>query len=193
MNYDSVEKMMLEKLRKDLPEHLTYHSVHHIIDVRDAAIALAEQEGIAGEEMVVLKTAALFHDSGFIFGAKGHEEKSCEIARQYLPEYGYDAPQIEQICGMIMATKLPQSPKNRLEEILADADLDYLGRDDFFSIGNGLYEELAIIGIINNEDDWNRLQLKFLESHHYFTATAIKNRQKGKECHVQQIKEKLNH
>jgi hypothetical protein len=92
---------------------------------------------------------------------------------------------------MIMATKIPQTPNNHLEQILADADLDYLGRDDFFTIGNKLYDELAMFGIITNERDWNLLQERFLESHNYHTATAISSRNAKKQQNLDIIKSKL--
>lgn len=191
MNYEKVNEFMLSKLQHELQQHLSYHSVAHVKDVLNAAIFIAQQEDVGDEDLILIKTAAVFHDSGFLFGAHEHEKKSCDLARQYLPEYGYDTQQIDKICGMIMATKIPQTPLNHLEEILADADLDYLGRDDFFKISNRLYEELAMFDIVNNEDDWNMLQVKFFESHHYFTRTAIRLRAKQKEAHLQIIKSKL--
>ena len=93
---------------------------------------------------------------------------------------------------MIMATKIPQSPKNHLEEIICDADLDYLGRDDFFVIGDKLFAELSMYGIIDSENDWNKLQVTFLEKHHYFTKTALKNRKSKKEQHLVLIKSKIS-
>lgn len=191
MQYEAAREFILQKLEKELPRHLSYHSVAHVKDVLGAATVIAEKEGVHGDDLTLLKTAAVFHDSGFLFGAKDHEKRSCEIAREYLPEYGYTPEQIDKICGMIMATKLPQSPTNHLEEILADADLDYLGRDDFFEIGNQLFEELAMFGIITNEDDWNRLQVKFFQTHHYFTPTAIDLRAQKKEEHLTMIKSQL--
>lgn len=191
MNYEAVKSLIISKLEKELPKHLSYHSVAHVKDVLAAAIRIAQEEQITDTELILLKTAAVFHDAGFLYGAKDHELRSCELARLYLPAYDYSAEQIERICGMILATKLPQNPQNHLEEILADADLDYLGRDDFFQIGNQLFEELVMFGMISNEDDWNRLQIKFFESHHYFTKTAIKFRQEKKEAHLLAIKAKL--
>ena len=191
MNYEAVKNLILNKLETELPKHLSYHSVAHVKDVLEASIRIAKEEQVSETELQLLKTAAVFHDAGFLFGARDHEIRSCELARHYLPQYDYNNEQIECICGLIMATKLPQQPKNHLEEILADADLDYLGRDDFFQIGNQLFEELVMFGIISNEDDWNRLQIKFFESHHYFTRTAIKLRQKSKEAHLLAIKAKL--
>lgn len=191
MHYEAVKKMMLDKLQNELPQHLSYHSVSHVKDVLDAAEKIACAEGVGEEDMLLLKTAAVFHDSGFLFGAQGHEEKSCGIAKEYLPRYGYSDEQIAKICGMIMATKIPQTPHSLLEEILADADLDYLGREDFFSIGNHLFDELAMFSIVNTENDWNRLQIRFLENHHYFTQTAIKSRKAKKDEHLEFLKKEI--
>ena len=116
---------------------------------------------------------------------------TADIAAEYLPDFGYTPEQIEKIRGMIMATKIPQSPKNHLEEIICDADLDYLGRDDFFAIGDKLFAELNMYGIIDSENDWNKLQVTFLEKHNYFTKSAIKNRKAKKEEHLQLIKSKI--
>lgn len=191
MQFKSAGKFILNKLSKELPKHLSYHSVEHIKDVYDAAQYLGKQEKISDYEMKLLLTAAWYHDSGFLKGAKGHEEESCRIAKESLQDYDYRPEEIDRICGMIMATKIPQSPKNHLEEILADADLDYLGRDDFFSIGNKLFTELNIFGFLNTKDEWNRLQVRFLESHDYFTTTAIKLRKDKKEEHLALVKSKI--
>lgn len=193
MQYEQAKTFILGKLRDELPQHLSYHSVGHVKDVCEATAALAGKEGVDGEDLVLLLTAALFHDSGFLFGAAEHEKKSCDLVRQYLPGFDYTEEQVEKICGMIMATRIPQSPNNLLEQILADADLDYLGRDDFFTIGNRLYDELAMYGIVNNKNDWNRLQIRFLENHHYFTATAIQLRKAKKEEHLAFIKSQIGH
>src|SRR5215217_376820 len=149
MEFQKAKKFILAKLRKELPRHLSYHSVEHVKDVYGAVESIGKKEGIKGEAMKLLLTAALFHDSGFLKGPKDHEKVSCDIAREHLPEFGYNAEQIETICGMIMATRIPQTPHNLLEQIICDADLDYLGRDDFFTIGNKLFDELSIYGIIS--------------------------------------------
>ena len=192
MEYEKIKKIILKELKENLPEHISYHSVMHVKDVINAVEEIAIAENVEGEDLMLLKTAALFHDTGFLYGAKDHEQKSCEIAQKYLLDYGYSQPQIDKIKGMIMATKIPQSPNNKLEEILADADLDYLGRDDFFKIGDKLFDELTMFGIVNSERDWNLLQEKFLESHHFFTKTAINNRNQKKQENLEIIKSKLN-
>ncbi|MDP1727536.1 MAG: HD domain-containing protein [Bacteroidota bacterium] len=192
MNFNAAEIFIQDKLKKELPPFLFYHSYAHTIDVLKAAIVLADKEGIQGKDVLLLKTAVLFHDSGFTLQSTNHEEIGCNIVHENLPHFDYSNSEIEQICGMIMATKIPQSPKNILEEIICDADLDYLGRDDFESIANSLFKELEIYHILSDVKDWNHLQLKFLESHHYFTKSALGMRQEKKEKHTQKIRDIVN-
>ena len=189
MQFEAVRKFIIKKLKTELPTHLFYHSVGHINDVYTAAEKLAAGENISGEKLKLLLTAVLFHDSGFTVQQKDHEEISCQLARKFLPDFGYAPQQIDIICGMIMATKVPQRPQNHLEQIICDADLDYLGRDDFYDIGNKLYTELSLYGMIQSEYEWNNLQIRFLESHKYFTDTAKTLRQAGKDMHLQSIKD----
>lgn len=191
MEFKAVKIFILNKLRKELPRNLTYHGVSHVKDVYRAARMLAALEKVEGEELTLLLTAALFHDSGFLWQQYEHELVSCEIVREFLPAYAYTPEQIDRICGMIMATKIPQTPHNKLEEILCDADLDYLGRDDFFTIGDGLYQELCMYGILGTEIEWNKLQIRFLEKHRYFTASAIRLRKARKQQYIDVIKAKV--
>jgi hypothetical protein len=189
MDFKASELFILEKLKKELPPNLYYHSFNHVMDVLEAARTYGRLEGISDHENKLLQTAVLFHDSGFIIQSKDHEEIGCEIARANLPNFDYSENDINTICGMIMATKIPQTPHNILEEIICDSDLDYLGRDDFWEIGYNLYKELEIYGILTDEREWNKLQLRFLSSHTYFTKSAKENRQPKKDKHTQKIME----
>ena len=139
--YNSIYSHVIAKLQTELSSRLTYHSIDHTFDVLEQSQQIAAREDINDDQnLFLLKIAALYHDCGFIFMYAGHEEKGCEIAKNELPGFGLTTEEIEKICGMIMATKIPQSPKNKMEEIICDADLDYLGRDDFDSISNSLYK-----------------------------------------------------
>jgi hypothetical protein len=114
------------------------------------------------------------------------------MANDHLIPIGFSKAEIDIICGMIRATKIPQKPQNLLEEILVDADLDYLGRDDFFKIGSQLFNELKARNVVNEESAWDQIQIKFLENHHYFTNTARHLRAEQKEKHLQIIKSKYS-
>ncbi len=172
MNYRAAKKYILNRLRTELSVHLYYHGLHHTLDVLKMATKIAMEEGIRGRDLVLVKTAALFHDAGFVKNKHaGHEAEGCIIVRDQLPALGYDSADIEKICGMIMATKIPQTPTNLLEEIICDADLDYLGRPDFYSIGNTLFKEMKVYHLISDEIAWNKLQVSFLSGHRFHTRT----------------------
>ncbi len=192
MDQLAAEAYILNRLRNGLPVHRSYHSFDHTMDVYRTAITIAAAEGVGGEDLDLLKTAALFHDSGFLMQDVEHEQASCEIARQALPGYGYASEQIDRICVMIMATKIPQDPADELSRILCDADLDYLGRPDFFRIGATLFSEFKHYGVLTTEREWNELQVRFLEKHRYFTRRSKLVREPIKQKHLATVIDKLD-
>lgn len=184
VQYDTICQKMIARLQKELNPGLLYHNVSHTVDVMVQAVTIAREEGIEkGQKLDLLKLGAAYHDSGFLFTYKNHEEKGCEIARHDLSGI-LSAKDLDIICGLIMATKIPQSPKNLLEQIICDADLDYLGRDDFEPISQNLYTEFIDFGIIKKEDNWDAIQINFFKIHHYFTQTALKKRKSKKQEHL---------
>jgi uncharacterized protein len=185
--FQKIKEQIFDKLEKELHPHLSYHNIDHTTDVMQAAETIAGNEGISSDDKRLLLTAALFHDSGFLVAREGHEVFSCDIARQYLPEYGYTAGEIARICGMIMATRLPQSPQNLLEQILCDADLDYLGRDDFFMLSDKLFDELRAENLVKDKEEWDMQQTDFMQNHRYFTQTSVNRRQAKKEEYIKLI------
>ena len=189
-DFAEAEKMITKKLEQEMPI-LQYHNINHIRDVLQSAITIGESEKLSIEELNMLKIAALFHDAGFIYTAKGHEEKGADMVKEYLPEYGFSPDQIQQIENMILATRIPQTPTTKLEKILCDADLDYLGREDFYQIGNTLFEEMKTHGVVETEREWNLVQKTFLESHRYHTSYGKTNREKIKNERLQEIIGKL--
>jgi uncharacterized protein len=167
MNWKGVREFAIEKLQKELPEILYYHSLEHVMDVYRVSIEIAQEEGVDGEDLELLKTAVLFHDIGYTVQAPDHEKIGCEIAREVLIRYDYSGTQIDRVCSMIMSTRIPHSPSNLLEQIICDADLDYLGRDDYWRIGKNLYREMLAMGTITNEEEWNNLQISYRTSVFY--------------------------
>jgi predicted metal-dependent HD superfamily phosphohydrolase len=188
MQYRAAKAFIINELKTKLSYNLTYHGLHHTLDVLTVTRALCVSERVERRDVLLLKTAALFHDAGFTRSTREHEQHGCDIARTFLPKFGYKTPDIETICGMIMATKIPQSPKTRLEGILCDADLDYLGREDFYPIGQTLFEELKWLGVLTTEQAWNRLQINFLNAHHFCTPTNIALRESVKQLHLNELR-----
>lgn len=188
VKYDDLEEYMLDKLERELPKYLYYHNLKHTIDVGIQAELLGRGEGISNEEMLLLKTAALFHDSGQTIQTRDHELIGTRIASEILPRFGYLPEQIQAINEIIMATKLPPQPVTLLQKIICDADLDYLGRSDFIPVSNTLYKELHEQNLIGSINDWNKLQVKFLSVHQYFTETGNKLREVNKQTQIDRLK-----
>lgn len=190
MDFNGAKKYALDRLRKELPDNLYYHHVHHTKDVCKAIEEIAEAEGVNSEELTLLKTAGLFHDIGFIEKYHDNEHIAASIAKEVLPKFDYTEEQISVIEGLILATRIPQKPQNHLEKIICDADLDYLGREDFREVSNSLMKEWRAQGLIEDEKDFNEKQIKFFKNHHYFTESARKKRGDLKRKHFAEI-EKL--
>lgn len=188
MDYQGAKAFILDKLASELSDQLYYHGLHHTLDVLEVTEELCALMHVNAYETILLKTAVLFHDAGFIDSSVEHEARGCQIAREHLPGYGYRENEIERICGMITATKIPQRPQNQLEEIICDADLDYLGRSDFHDIGSTLFKELCAFGVLDSEEEWNRIQVRFLESHGFFTPVNKKRRRPEKLRHLADLK-----
>ena len=190
LKFDDLHEIMLERYEKELPKNLYYHNIKHTIDVIVQIEIISQEEGISDIDLLLLKTAALFHDSGFLVGYADHEELGIQMASMILPKYKYSDEQIKTICELIAVTKLPHNPKNLLEEVICDADLDYLGRNDYMSVSRDLYKELIEHSMIKkSEHEWNLMQIKFLQYHRFFTTSSKNRRNANKNKQIQHLQE----
>lgn len=170
----------------------TYHSLTHVQDVVNEVQFIGKNEGVSNEDLLILKLAALFHDIGLTQSYKNHEAHSITIAQTILSNANYSPEQIAKICELIDATRMPQTPKNLLEQIMCDADLDYLGREDYFPRSFDLYYEFVARGEIeSNEQEWLKTQVKFLQNHTFFTESEKKNRDHIKQKHIKDLQLRL--
>jgi len=191
INYYKAERHIMNRLEISLSKNLYYHSIAHTKDVVKAVERLALLENITDEGLFLLKSAATYHDAGFIEQYENNEPIGARLADEILPKYGYTREHIEKIKQLIFVTKIPHEPKNQLEEIICDADLDYLGREDFHEIADKLRRELREHGKIKSDRAWDEIQVSFLTNHKYFTKTANSTRAKMKEKNLNTIKERL--
>jgi class 3 adenylate cyclase len=187
IQFTDIQEIILDKLEKELPDYLFYHNVKHTVDVVTEVELIGWAENCTDEEILLLKTAGLFHDVGHVVAYDNHEYHGTIIAREMLPGFNYTPEQVEKICDIIMATKLPPRPVNLLESIICDSDLDYLGRSDFIPVSNTLYEELKAQNKIGTLNDWNKIQVKFISGHQYFTSTARSLREVNKQLQIERI------
>lgn len=188
IQFTDIQEAVLDIMEKELPGNLYYHNIKHTIDVITEVELIGWAEGVTEKEVLLLKAAALFHDSGHMESYDRHEEAGVRFARNLLKQYGYSNEELDIIEELIMATKMPPEPKNLLEQIICDSDLDYLGRSDFVPVSNLLYNELKERNKVGSIDDWNRLQIKFIRKHQYYTETARKLREVNKRRQIERLK-----
>lgn len=190
--YYILRKRILDILHTKLPQDLYYHGVHHTIDALKTCDLYLRHIKINKHQSQLLRLGILLHDIGFTKSTVDHELKGIEIANDLLSEFQFSKKDIDIINQLILSTKVPQQPNTLLERIICDIDLDYLGRDDYYEISDQLFRELQVYSGLEDRNEWNKLQVKFLQSHHYHTDFAIKNRQPQKELRIQELKALIN-
>lgn len=190
--YDQARSYALNRLEHELDQRLIYHNIAHTRDdVLPAAERIAELEGVNEADLTLLRTAVLFHDIGFVEAYQDHESVSIRIAQDVLPGFGFSPQQIDVITRIIQATRLPQSPHTLLEKIMADADLDVLGRQDLFQRNRDLRNEMKTEGRVFTDIEWFSSQLSFLRGHSYFTDGAHMVRSGQKLRNIDQMAQML--
>lgn len=185
--YRALRKRVLSNLEANLPKSLTYHALDHTLDVLNVCNQYIKREKLSEEERYLLRMGAIVHDMGFLKGPSNHEEVGAGMAEIIMKDLGVEPKDIEQVKGLVMATKIPQSPKNHLQRIICDADLDYLGRQDYPEISEKLFEELKNMNVISTPQQWKDLQINFLKAHQYHTPFAIKNREPQKQIWLKKL------
>ncbi len=182
-------RRLTEKLSPDILYHSKEHTTNEVVKAVERMIL--EEHITDQEEIYQLLTAAYFHDLGYTEGHDEHELSSARIASDVLPDFGFSEKQVQSIVDMILATRLPQSPNNLFEEIMADADLDILGTDEMIERNGDLRKELESIGQQFSDSEWFQNQLRFLDNHDYFTSSTSRLRDSGKRRNIQKLKEML--
>lgn len=189
MDFEYTRRYTINKLKSLLPEEMDYHNIKHTLNVEKAAIRIANLEGVGSDELILLKTAVLFHDAGFIYQYDKNEDIGIRLAETELPRFGYNPEQIKIISNIICATKREVYPQTLLEKIMCDSDHDYLGRADYHNVAKTLRQELANVGRPMTNLEWIDFQLDYLvNTHRYYTQTAINIRKRGKKSRINELR-----
>jgi predicted metal-dependent HD superfamily phosphohydrolase len=191
-----VDHYIRELLRDKLPERLKYHVVDHTLHPTKGVVASANRiaisENISEHDRELLITAAYFHDTGFIREYDKNEPIAARMAGRILKLIGYKPNEVVKVQKMILSTDLEREPKTHLEKILCDADLDHLGREDFFKLDQKLREEWRAEGIdVSDEAKWYKGTLEFIKKHQYYTESQKKLREKVKQKNIKSLLKKL--
>lgn len=183
------ETFVRQFFRDHFPPEFVFHDFPHTRNVVEAARQIGAGYDLSEKDMEILQLAAWFHDTGYYKNQDGHEALSCELAEDFLKLCRYDAGNIEQVKGCIIATRVPQNPRNLLEEILCDADLSHLGNDHYWDRCGRLRQEMLMTrDILMSEQEWVDFELDFMIGHQYHTDVAREMFSKQKAQHIKQLK-----
>lgn len=185
--YIKLRKEVLEILNSKLSKNLYYHGAHHSLNALSVCERYLRYEKIQGHMAKLLRIGVLLHDIGFTVSYENHEFESVKIAVKLMTKHGFSKKDIQIVKNLILATKIPQNPKTKLEQIICDVDLDYLGGNNYISISNQLFKELKIYSNPEILKDWNKNQLHFLQMHKYHTNFAKRFRKPRKEKIIKDI------
>ncbi len=192
--FNAAKAHITDRLSTELSPDLVYHCDRHtLLDVLPAAERLGRMAELDDSSLLCLMTAALFHDTGFLKQYHDHETASEAIALSTLPRFDYTPEQIDKVVTIIDATRMPQQPRCQLQQLMCDADLDLLGRDDFWELNRQLLEETRCFGTFSLSDEaWFSSQIRFLEDHQFFTREAHTLRDAGKALNISRMQRALD-
>ena len=180
---------LIELVYKDLSNKLDskyhYHNLHHTKRVINSAKQIGNHYNLSRDDWRDLLTACLLHDYGFIKSHIDHEEIGAQISKEILPGYYFSDDHIESVSSLILITKVEEKPSNLLESIIRDADLEYIGSGDFEKISEYLKKEWLECGVVDNENQFYKIQYEFLLSHNFYTAYM---QEKGRDQKIKNIK-----
>jgi predicted metal-dependent HD superfamily phosphohydrolase len=142
--------------------------------------------------MEMLLIAAWFHDSGITETYNNHEEKSAQIAREFLAMNKYPDEKINTVSNLIIVTKIPQNPKNLLEEIICDADISHIGRKGFNTRSQLLRAEWETLQNKKITDfEWLKSNIEFVAGNKFRTRYAKQNFEKQRLKNLDKLQKKL--
>ena len=191
-----VDQYIRELFRDELPDGIKYHNADHTLHPTKGVVAVAYRialsENISEHDRELLIAAAYFHDTGYIREYDKNEPIAARMAGRILKLIGYKPAEIKKVQKMILATDLARKPQSLVEKILCDADLDHLGRDDFFKRDGKLRKGRGARGIdVSDEAKWYKGTLKLLKKHKYYTESQKRLREEKKQKNIDQLKDKL--
>ena len=191
-----VKQYIKELFKDELPDGIKYHDANHTLHPIKGVVAVANRiaisEDISEHDRELLITAAYFHDTGYIREYDKNEPIAARMAGRILKLIGYKPNEIEKVQMMILSTDLEREPKTHVEKILCDADLDHLGREDFFKFDGKLREGWRVKGIdVSDEAKWYKGTLEFIKTHQYYTESQKNSREKEKQKNIKKLVNKL--
>lgn len=183
------EEFVFDLLKKELDPVFLYHNFKHTERVLKSLREIIENSDVTKEEAEILEIATLLHDTGYTKGAEDHEERSVEIATEFLKKQDADQKLIDAVNTCIMETKFKEVPTINLGKIIRDADASHFGKKYFEEASEFLRKELELRGVQTySPSEWRDENIKVLSKRHqYYTDYALKNWQSRKDKNLSKL------
>lgn len=197
MNYtqliDEAGRYVSQYMHGHKEKNLLYHNLDHTKSVVANATQIANHYQLNDIDFTTVVVAAWFHDTGYFTGmASGHEARGADLAADFLKDKELETNITDGVRSCILATIMPQQPKNLLEQIVCDADLFHFGTDSFNDKNKLLHKEIeAIYNKAISKDDWRRGTIKLMEEHQYHTDYCRMLLNDKKQENIEALKAKL--
>ena len=188
-----VEKYVTTLFRDKLPVTCIYHNLGHTLRVIKSLKEIIESEKIDEENAENLLITGWFHDVGYIEGCENHEERSTQMASEFLSKKNVTEERIKPINSLILATKMGYEPKTLLEKAIKDADTSHFGKKSYSEISELLREELEQTENKKYSDsEWTKENISFLtKNHRFYTDYALNNWQPTKDRNLSSLYKSL--
>ena len=83
------EAYIKDFFQENIGGEYVFHDLQHVKNVVEAVRLLGASMNLTDRQLELLQLAAWFHDTGYIEGAEGHEERSCKFAVTFLSKYDF--------------------------------------------------------------------------------------------------------
>jgi len=185
---DYVTKILEEKL----PADILFHDLAHTQYVVEGVEEIGRKSGLNEDDLNRAKLCAWFHDVGFAVDPQNHEEEGIKIMTEFLSSKGVEENILIHVKNCILATQMPQQPKDLVSKVMCDADLRHLTENDYFERIELLRKEwINLTGENFGKTKFYKYSVKFFKNHNYHTEYAQKEYQSKKDKNFQQLKKEI--
>lgn len=166
-----IEEAVIRIFDEEAPPNLYFHNSALVKSLTNHVELLSTSEKLSEEEFIIVKLAAIFLFSGYIYDYEKPLDEAVNLMSSILSGNGFSQEEIQNAGNLIR-----NSFENRIlslsDRILHDARYDYLGRVDYPRLAEKLQREMTEYGKHPEGKGWMQQQKKLLKEHDFLTETA---------------------
>ncbi|MFL5518407.1 MAG: hypothetical protein ACJ8DJ_19800 [Gemmatimonadales bacterium] len=116
--------LAVDLLRRWTDPARTYHSLSHLDDCLSQLDTAPDQ----GAHCDLVEAALWFHDAVYDPRAGDNEDRSADLAGEWLTKLGVPGPRVERVAALVRLTRHRERPDHADGRVVCDIDLSILGR-----------------------------------------------------------------